>query len=196
MTRFSLALILMGLVFGPGYYALTLFFSGAKVLEQRLGEKGSRFSLQSGDVLHFSNANAFQPVEVDLDPGMNTVGLALVFDVVGDVRVEPVRGNTYRALLLANGTPLLQKEVTLSRGTNEGPDQHRWEQVASVDVPAAGKYVFVLQEMKSDLPVSGITLEVRRNVARPRMEFVWAGVLLLVGGVLAMLFGGRSGSPR
>jgi len=110
--------------------------------------------------------------------------------------VEPVRGNTYRALLLANGTPLLQKEVTLSRGTNEGPDQHRWEQVASVDVPAAGKYVFVLQEMKSDLPVSGITLEVRRNVARPRMEFVWAGVLLLVGGVLAMLFGGRSGTGR
>lgn len=196
MTRFALALILMGIVLGPGYFALTTFFSGSQVLVQRLGDKGARFALRSGDVLHFSNANAFQPVEVDLAPALNTVGLALAFEIVGDVRVEPVRSSVYRAMLLANGTPLLQKEVTLSRGTEQGPDQQRWEQVATVDVPAAGRYVFVLQEMKSELPVSAVTLQVRRNVARPRMEFVWSGVMLMVVGVLAFLLGPRGIAQR
>lgn len=197
MKRLALALILMGVVLGPGYYALTAFFSGSKMLEQRLGEKGSRFTLGSGDVLHFSSANAFQPVEVDLDPAMNTVGLALVFDVVGDVHMEPVRANVYRAMLISNGTPLLEKAVTLSRGTSQGPDQQRWEEVATLDVPAAGKYVFVLQEAKTpELPVNGITLEVRRNVARVRMEFVWAGVMLIVVGVLAFFLGPRGVAQR
>ena len=192
MTRFSILLILVGLMLGPGYYAWAAFFSGGKVVEHRLGEKGARWTLPSGDVMRFSNANAFKPVELELDPAMNTVGLALVFEVVGDVRVEPVRGNAYQALLLAEGTPLVEKQVAISRGANPGPDQLWSELVATVDVPSAGTYTFVLAETKPpELPLTGISLQVRRNVVRARMEVVWSGVALLVAGVVTFFFATR-----
>lgn len=192
MTRFSILLILVGLMLGPGYYAWAAFFSGGKVAEHRLGEKGARWTLPSGDVMRFSNANAFKPVELELDPAMNTVGLALVFEVVGDVRVEPVRGNAYQALLLAAGAPLVEKQVAISRGANPGPDQLWSELVATVDVPSAGTYTFVLAETKPpELPLTGISLQVRRNVVRARMEVVWSGVALLVAGVVAFFFATR-----
>lgn len=192
MTRFSILLILIGLVLGPAYYAWASFFSGGKVAELRLGEKGTRFTLPSGDVMRFSNANAFQPVELALDPAMNTVGLVLVFEVVGDVRVEPVRGDAYQALLLANGHPLLQKQVSISRGSHQGPDQRWSELVATIDVPHPGTYTFVLEEAKPpELPLAGITLQVRRNVVRARMEVVWSGVALLVAGILSVFLASR-----
>jgi hypothetical protein len=192
VTRFSILLILVGLMLGPGYYAWAAFFSGGKVAEHRLGEKGARWTLPSGDVMRFSNANAFKPVELELDPAMNTVGLALVFEVVGDVRVEPVRGNAYQALLLAAGAPLVEKQVAISRGANPGPDQLWSELVATVDVPSAGTYTFVLAETKPpELPLTGISLQVRRNVVRARMEVVWSGVALLVAGVVAFFFATR-----
>ncbi len=192
MTRFSILLILVGLMLGPGYYAWAAFFSGGKVAEHRLGEKGARWTLPSGDVMRFSSANAFKPVELELDPAMNTVGLALVFEVVGDVRVEPVRGNAYQALLLAAGAPLVEKQVAISRGANPGPDQLWSELVATIDVPSAGTYTFVLAETKPpELPLTGISLQVRRNVVRARMEVVWSGVALLVAGVVAFFFATR-----
>jgi hypothetical protein len=192
VTRFSILLILVGLMLGPGYYVWAAFFSGGKVAEHRLGEKGARWTLPSGDVMRFSNANAFKPVELELDPAMNTVGLALVFEVVGDVRVEPVRGNAYQALLLAAGAPLVEKQVAISRGANPGPDQLWSELVATVDVPSAGTYTFVLAETKPpELPLTGISLQVRRNVVRARMEVVWSGVALLVAGVVAFFFATR-----
>jgi hypothetical protein len=192
VTRFSILLILVGLMLGPGYYAWAAFFSGGKVAEHRLGEKGARWTLPSGDVMRFSNANAFKPVELELDPAMNTVGLALVFEVVGDVRVEPVRANAYQALLLGQGAPLVEKQVAISRGANPGPDQLWSELVATVDVPSAGTYTFVLAETKPpELPLTGISLQVRRNVVRARMEVVWSGVALLVAGVVAFFFATR-----
>lgn len=192
MTRFSILLILIGLMLGPGYYAWASFFSGGKVAEHRLGEKGSLFTLPSGDVMRFSNANAFQPIELALDPAMNEVGLVLVFEVVGDVRVEPVRGNAYRALLLANGEPLLQKQVNISRGSSQGPDQRWSELVATIDVPHPGTYTFVLEETKPpELPLAGITLQVRRNVLRARMDVVWSGIALLVAGIFSVCLAKR-----
>jgi hypothetical protein len=192
VTRFAILLILVGLVLGPGYYAWATFASGSKVVEQRLGEKGGRWTLPSGDVMRFSKANAFKPVELALDPAMNTVGLVLVFEVVGDVRMEPVRSNAYQALLLADGTSVVEKQVTIGRGTELGPDQRRSELVATVDVPAPGTYTFVLEESAPpELPLAGITLEVRRHVVRARMEVVWLGVALLVAGVLGIFFATR-----
>jgi len=128
---------------------------------------------------------------------MNTVGLALVFEVVGDVRVEPVRGNAYAALLLAGASPLVEKQVSISRGPNPGPNQLWSELVATVDVPTAGTYTFVLEETAPpELPVAGIALQVRRNVVRARMELVWSGVALLVAGVVAFFLatGGAAGA--
>ena len=192
MTRFAVLLILVGLGLGPGYYAWAAFFSGARVAEHRLGDKGERWTLPSGDVMRSSNANTFKPVEIPLDPAMNTVGIALVFEVVGDVRVEPVRGNAYQALLLADGNPLVQKRVTISRGTSQGPDQRWSELVATVDVPSARTYTFVLEETSApELPLTGISLQVRRNVVRARMELVWAGVALLVAGIVAFFSASR-----
>jgi hypothetical protein len=192
VTRFSVLLILGGLVLGPGYYAWAAFYSGRLVAEHRLGEKGARFTLPSGDVMRFSSANAYRPVELALDPAMNTVGLVLVFEVVGDVHVEPVRGNAYRTLLLADGDPLVEKQVTISRGANPGPDQRRSELVATVDVPRAGTYTFVLEETRPvELPLRSIGLEVRRNVVRARMDVVWAGVAMLTAGVVAFFVATR-----
>lgn len=195
MTRFPVLLILVGLVLGPGYYAWAAFFSGGSVGEHRLGEKGARFTLPSGDVMRFSNANTFQPVELALDPAMNTVGLALVFEVVGDVHIEPVRSNAYRAHLLVGGSPLVEKQVTIGRGTSQGPDQRWSELIATVDVPSAAAYTFVLEETRPpELPLAGISLQVRRNVVRARMELVWSGVAMLVAGVVAFFVATRRSS--
>jgi hypothetical protein len=192
MKRSAIATVLLGLVIGPGYYLWATFFSGAAVAEHKLGEKAARWTLSSGDVMRFSNANAYEPIELTLDPKMNTVGLVLVFEVVGDVRVEPVRGNAYHALLLANGTPLLDKQVNIARGSNPGPDQRWSELAATVDVTDAGKYVFVLEEAAPPgLPLTGITLQVRRNVVRPMMQIVWAGVALLIAGVVGLFLSAR-----
>jgi hypothetical protein len=111
---------------------------------------------------------------------------------VGDVRVEPVRGNAYQALLLADGTPVVEKRVAISRGTNPSPDQRWSELVATVDVPSARTYTFVLEETDlPELPIAGISLQVRRNVVRARLELVWAGVALLVAGILTLFVATR-----
>lgn len=192
MKYSAILLIVLGLAAGPGYYIATTFFSGGKVTEQRLGEKGERWTLPNGDVLRFSKGNAFKPVELALDPAMNPVGLVLGFEVVGDVHMEPVRRNAYHALLLAGATPVVQKQVTIGRGTELGPNQRWSELVATLDVPAAGDYMFVLEEVAPpELPLAGITIEVRRNVLRPNMDVVWAGVALLVAGVVGFFLAGR-----
>ena len=194
MKRPAVLLILLGLAFGPGYYAWSTFFSGSNVAEHRLGEKGDRWTLSHGEVMRFSKGNAFKPVELALEPAMNPVGLVLVFEVVGDVHMQPVRGNVYHALLLRDALPVLQKQVTIGRGTELGPDQRRSELVATLEVPSTGVYTFVLEETEPpELPLGGITLEVRRNVILPRMDVVWAGAALLVAGVVGFFLAGRGG---
>lgn len=195
-NRFAVILIVAGLLMGPGYYAYSAFFSGTEVAEERLGAKGERFTLSDGSVLRFPKANAFEPVVLDLAPEMNAVGLVLKLDITGDVRQEPVRGNEYRVLLLADGNPLVQKKVSIQRGTNLGPGEVWHELVALVDVPVSGKYYFVLEESAPpELPVTAITVEVRRNVVQANRGIVWSGVAMLALGVLSMLtgFGGGRG---
>jgi hypothetical protein len=86
----------------------------------------------------------------------------------------------------------VQKHVTISRGTSQGPDQRWSELVATVDVPSARTYTFVLEETSApELPLTGISLQVRRNVVRARMELVWAGVALLVAGIVAFFSASR-----
>ena len=193
MTRFSVLLILVGLVLGPGYYAWAAFFSGGKVAEHRLGEKGARWTLPSGDVMRFSNANTFEPVELALDPAMNTVGLALVFEVVGDVRVEPVRGNAYQALLLADGQPAggetgdhqpRDQSRPGSALVGAGRDRRRAER-RHVHVRARGDQA-ARAAAHGHQPAGAAE---RRP--RARMEVVWSGVALLVAGVVAFFFATR-----
>ena len=82
--------------------------------------------------------------------------------------------------------------MSIRRGANPGPDQRWSELVATIDVPAAGAYTFVLEEVAPpELPLAGIGLQVRRNVVRARMEVVWAGVALLVAGVVAFFVTSR-----
>src|SRR5262249_57103313 len=79
MQRWAAWLLAIGLMLGPVYFILTAYIFGDAGTTLTLTERGQRWTLPDGAILHFTRGQAYRPAEVQLAPEMNPIGLRLVF---------------------------------------------------------------------------------------------------------------------
>lgn len=199
--------IVIGLFAGPGYYFYYTLFSGQQVGKYQVTERASTWSLPGGITMRFGVTGGYKPFGVNLDPQMNPVRLiwhALVDDHV--IGADKVRQNRYMVSMYLDQQLLLKESMQIVRnkevGKKSGGIKDEWKTIGTLDVPRAGQYHFVIEEMaKPELRVSDISIEVRRNIEFPDMRIVWPGTALLATaflGILIALFGNfrKTASPK
>src|SRR5690242_12609868 len=81
LQRIAAWLLALGLMLGPVYlYMTTRIVGGEAGPSVTLTERAQRWTLPDGAILRFTRGAAYKPVELQLDPQMNPIGLQLVFD--------------------------------------------------------------------------------------------------------------------
>ena len=186
-----------GLIVGPGYYLYCVFFSGQEVGKYQISERATTWRLPGGIAMSIGVAGGYKPFSVDLEPQMNPVRLnwrALVNDD-GIFGTKTIKENRYMASLYLDQQQLLKEAIYITRRREAGEkgrverrgEQDEWQSIGTLNVPRAGQYHFVLEEIsKPALRVSGFEIEVRRNVILPDMRIVWPGTALLVAAFLSL----------
>ena len=181
----AVLLAVAGIIAGPGYFFYTHSFSGKAVGTFEISGRVARLALPGGMGLSFGRAGAFRPVSLDLDPKMNP----LSFTLRGTME-RRVDAATYRARLFLGSRPVLDKGVWLTRKEKDSDREAVVADVGNLTVESAGQYQFVLEDSSQagSEKVTGLNIEVRRNVKAPNMRIVWTGVALLVLGCMIGTF--------
>lgn len=179
MQRWAAWSLALGLMLGPVYFILTAYILGETGESFVLTERGQRWTLPDGGILHFSRAQAYRPFEVNLTPEMNRIGLQLVFEAASGSR-QGDGPDDYQADLLQADQPILQRPLQIELT----PGQKKTVNAGTVEVYYPGAYIFVMEApLAPHVPLEKITLNVRRNVQTPLMPVVWLGVALIAAGV-------------
>jgi len=189
MKRLAILLILLGLALGPAYFVYCQYFSGARVASFPVAERGSAWTLPGGLTLRFQTHAAFKPVTVVLDPGMTPVGFVVNAQFAADTTARTSRSNRYHATVYLDGAPVMEKAFALSHAGGRNPEHVSHSMaLGTLAVARAGQYTLVIEERgRQEIALSGIGVEVRRNVRSPVMATVWAGVALIVLGIAAAI---------
>ncbi len=179
MQRWAAWTLALGLVLGPVYLFLTAYILGEAAESFVLTERAQRWTLPDGAILHFSRAQAYRPIEVQLKPEMNRIGLQLVFEAASASR-QGDGADDYQADLLQSDQPILQRplQVNVTAGEKKTID------AGTLEVYYPGAYIFVLEApLAPHVPLSQVTLNIRQHVQTPFMPVVWVGVALTAIGV-------------
>lgn len=183
MGKFIAGLLAVaGIIAGPGYFFYVHSYSGERVGTFEISGRVSRLALPGGFGVSVGRGGAFKPFSVDLDPKMNPLSFSLSGKMAPNVD-----NATFRARLFAGNRTVLDKGVWLSRhDKNRANADPVSSDLGRVNVESPGQYHFVLEEptLSSRENVTGISVEVRRNVRDPNMRIVWTGVALLVIGCM------------
>lgn len=175
-------MLVAGLIAGPGYYLYCTQLSGKHVGKFPISGRANTWSLPGGVTLTFGGTGAFKPFSIDLDPRMNPVGFNWQGSVSGMV-MRYREYNEYKASLYLGKQPLMVETFSISRDEKETGTAWKWVSIGSLDIPQAGQYHFVLEEVTQPrLSVGSVHIEVRRNVVIPSMQVVIAGGALAVAG--------------
>lgn len=178
-TPIGAILLIAGLVIGPVYYTYIRFFTGEIVTTQTVA-----LQQNSGKLL-------FDPIELQLSPEMNEVGLI--------IRIDASHG----PLILSSNPPINKYHAIVSDGTNMLVDTHFSNTSPSVDstpsmsfqdtlplfkVNQRGTYQLkITVEGETEMQILKTEVQVRENVKKPDMIIVITGIALLAAGILAIL---------
>ena len=185
----SLVMMVAGIAAAPGYYVYCKYFSGKQVGKFQMSERSNSFQVP-GLTLKFGGSGAPKPFSVDLDPKMGLVGfnwsgqVSRVFgaSTIGNSSLR----NTYRATLYLGDRRVVQEAFSVSMDADKNSGETHYLSIASIPIMTAGKYHFVLEDSGTpQLTVTGIQVEVRRNVLEPSMKIVLSGVVLIAVGIIA-----------
>lgn len=179
LQRWAAWLIALGLMLGPVYFILSTYILGEAGESVVLTERGQRWTLPDGAILHFARAQAYRPVEVKLTPEMNRIGLQLVFEAAAGSR-QGDGPDDYQADLLQTDQPILQRPLQISLQ----PGEKKTVNAGTLEVYYPGAYVFVLEApLTPHVPLSQVTLNIHRNVHVPLMPLVWLGLAMIAAGL-------------
>lgn len=169
-------LMVLGIILGPAYYAYCMYFSSRTGETFALSERAERWVTPDGAILRFRGGLGYRPVELALGPEMNLVALRLRFDLP-----DPARGNAppelhYQATLLEGEHTVLERaiRVTLAPGRSRSTD------IGPLEIPYAGNYLFVLEEVGRFSQTPDVSLSVLERVESANMVVVWTGLSLLI----------------
>jgi hypothetical protein len=131
-----------------------------------------------------TNGKAFRPVTLKLDPDMNRIAFRLAFEAAPGSSDGAKSTDEYQITLLQSDQPIFERAVTvkLAPGGNAGVEAGRLE------VYYPGAYEFLLQETGTPrVPVSQVTLEVRKKIETALLPLMWGGFAMLVVGLAISL---------
>ena len=181
MKVLSIALLVLGLLVGPGYWIYGKFYTGSEAalltLTAAPGTKGAPPRWQSGE---FSLREAMAPVGLvlvahghvaadDADPGIPPKDLYTATLYRGDEAAKPL------------GFSLGLKRVT------EGEQTFR-EHLLLMQKVRDGRYRMVVSGVSPPrIHIDAVQLQVRRNLHEPDPHVVTAGIVLFVLGILGLV---------
>lgn len=175
----GVVLLVIGLIFGPGYYVYSRFFSGKVV---------STFPLT---MKHQAADNHFAPLQLELAPDMGKIGLILRFQTGHGPVATPVQmpHNEYRAILRANNQTILDKAFTLSSSSVESEVMLNFSEALPVfRVEAHGIYQLeISQTGDTGMNLISADVQVRKDVVQSNDTLLTMGVGLLAVGVAVLL---------
>jgi hypothetical protein len=174
----TLAVLVIGLLLGPGYFLYARHLTGAVVGTYPVATAAG---------------GRLEPVLLSLSPDMSPVRLILRVSAdhgpsyTGAPTAAP--RNRYRAAVTREGQVVAESVFELVANTLESSFQEFAEVLATLRIDAPGAYGVQIEETgKPQMRVTAASLELRRNARDPNMRLVWAGAALLGAGLLALLF--------
>lgn len=171
-----LLLMVLGIILGPVYYAYCVYFSGRAGETFALSERAQRWVSPDGAILRFRGGLGYKPVPLALAPEMNLVALRLRFELPDSKPGGETLELRHQATLFEREHTLLERTITLGIA----PGGSRSAEIGPLEVPYAGEYLFVLEEIGRFEHAPRISLLVVQRVESPNMIVVWTGLSLLI----------------
>ena len=175
-TRPGIVLIVLGLLFGPAYYAYWQYLGGEEVGRYELRERGDRWTLPDGSIQRFVGHFAYQPLVLELTPEHNEVRLRLSFHAADGAQGE----NRYQATVFDDDYPVLQRDfaVALTSGAARTVD------LSSFAVRRPNQHLLVIEELgKPAAEVTHVTITVLQGVQHLDRLLLWSGAAMLLTGI-------------
>ena len=169
-------LMVLGIILGPAYYAYCVYFSGRTGQTFALSERAERWVGPDGAILRFRGGLGYKPVPLTLAPEMNLVALRLRFDLPDSAPGNAPLELHYQATLFEREHTVLERaiRVTLATGRSRSAD------IGPLEIPYAGDYLFVLEEVGRFSQAPGVSLSIVERVESANMVVVWTGLSLLI----------------
>lgn len=171
-------LLVLGLIFGPAYYAYCVYLSGKTAQTIALTERGDRWVLPDGSILRYHNSLGYKPVTLALNPDMNLVSLRLLAEFGEQSNDEPAPIQ-YQASLQQPDHAALERTLRV-----DGKPGTRRADFGTVEIHYGGQYVFLLEEIGSPSNTPKLSLEVREQIDSPNRYVVWIGMALLLAALV------------
>lgn len=180
MKSRALLLVVLGLMFGPGYFAFCEYLSGRPGPNFSLTDRDSRWAMPDGSILRLRGGMAYKPVPLDLTPENNGYRLRFTFNVTQADASDAA--NEYQMSLMQADTTIAERSLRV-RGRGKVDVA-----LDPLQVFYPGGYTLILEEVGTPpLAVAGVGLQIDTNVEKPRMWIAWSGLALLAVGVGLLL---------
>jgi hypothetical protein len=173
MSGPAILLIVLGVILGPAYYGYCEYVSGEDLQSITVNERADRWTLPDGSIEHFRNGLAYSPVELTLRPDLNRLRISLSFDFPDQGKGPQVE---YLATLLDQGYPVIVQPLQLHAS---GRVERR---VRTFEVPHAGDYLFLLEEVGPPRAAASVTVRLRGQIEQLVRPLIWFGYGLLLAG--------------
>lgn len=210
LAALSGALLVAGMLLGPGYFIYMKYYSGAEIVRFpafsqdassiEFSVAGFRASSSSR-----SNAETLTPKEIELSPEMNPIAFILKYTA----QRPPRSGSMTRSARFDASLSLGERDVwripytvsvqnksddsgssTVSMGSTN--KVHGSGMLQTFDVLDSGTYVFDLEFGGGDLNITDVDIQVRRNVTAPSIPIALGGVAMLLIGFVGLYFSGKN----
>jgi len=177
-------LLILGLLFGPGYYLYSEHFNGRVSARIELTERAERWTLPDGTIQRFPGRLAYRPVEVSLHPDRNLALFVLTFDMASEGS-DAAGENLYQATLFDMDRPALQQEIHVQAA----PGKSARVVLPPVTVRSPLQHLFILEELRSAAqPVQRVRLELRENAEPYVKQLIGIGAGLLLAGIALLAY--------
>jgi len=177
-------MLMLGLLLGPTYYVLCEYLSGEDGETFTLAERAARWTLPDGTILRFARGQAYRPVTLTLDPGMNLIAFLLTFEAAPESTDASKSTDNYEVTLLQSDQPIFERSLAVKLA----PGSKATVETGKLALYYPGAYQFLLQEAGAPhVPVSQVRLQVRKHIKAPSLPLTASGLVLLVAGLALTL---------
>jgi len=177
-------LVILGLLFGPGYYLYSQYFNGRLSARVELTERAERWMLPDGTIQRFPGRLAYRPVEVSLHPDRNLALFVLAFDMAAEAGADTGE-NRYQVTLFDMDRPALQHEIQVHAAAGKTSRVV----LPPVTVRSPLQHLFILEELgTTPRPVQRVRLELRENAEPYVKPLISVGAGLLLAGIVLLAY--------
>jgi hypothetical protein len=184
VRRYGPLMLMLGLLLGPTYYVFCEYLSGEDGETFTLTERAARWTLPDGTIMHVASGQAFRPLTLKLDPEMNRIAFRLTFEAAPSGLDASKSTDEYQITLLQSDQPIFERSLTV----NLAPGKRATVETSRLALYYPGAYEFLLHEAGTPrVPISQVTVQVRKKIETLFLPLLWSGFVLLVAGLAVTL---------